>query len=71
MTTIQNRPKKSVQLTKAQFKKLEKWVKEQPTKIDAAELLGTERHTLDRVLIKKSCSPQTLEKITAIIHEKQ
>ncbi|MHA4807176.1 hypothetical protein ACX0G9_03675 [Flavitalea flava] len=64
MTAITtDRIRKSVSLNSEEYRDLVKWVKAKPTKIDAAIDLGITRQTLDRILIVKSGSPATMEKI--------
>lgn len=68
MTT--ERVRKSEKFTKEEYSALVKWVNSQLTKIDAGELLGISRQTLDRVLITKSGSPDTVNKIRGVINQK-
>ncbi len=68
MTAITtDRIRKSESLTAEEYKKLDKWVKTQPTKVDAAIIIGITRPTLDRILIVKSGSPETIEKIKKVL----
>lgn len=68
MTTATiTRERKSEKLTTDEYKALARWVKDQPTKIDAALVIGISREVLDRVLIVKSGSPVTIEKIRKVL----
>lgn len=62
-----DRIRKSQSLTADEYKALVKWVNSQPTKVDAAILLGVTRPTLDRILIVKSCSPDSIKKIREVL----
>lgn len=62
-----DRTRKSVKLTKEEYAAFSKWVKEQPTKLDAVAALGIARFTLDRILQVKSVSPDTHCKIKKVL----
>ncbi len=68
MTTMAfSRKRKSEALSPGDFKALRIWVNNQPTIIDAALVIGISREVLSRVLIVKSGSPATIEKIRAVL----
>jgi len=68
MTEIaSDRIRKSVQLGTDEYKALAKWVKAQPTKIDAAFIIGISRQALDNILIKRSGSQESVEKIKKVL----
>lgn len=68
MTEITNdRIRKSVKLTPDEVKGLDKWVKAQPTKIDAALAIGISRQALDIILLKKSGSHESVDKIKKVL----
>lgn len=67
MTTETTRARKSERLTSEEYKALVKWVNAQPTQIDAAETVGISREVLGRVLIVKSGSPVTIERIRKVL----
>lgn len=60
---INTRTRKSVELNTNEMRAFKKWIKAQPSKIEASEILGINRNTLDRILVLKSCSGETKEKI--------
>jgi len=65
--TTTDRIRKSVKLTPEQFKAFAKWVANQPTKIDAAITIGISRTALDRILIVKSGSQESIDKILKVL----
>lgn len=68
MTAITtDRIRKSVKLTADEFRDLSKWVKAQATKIDASLILGITRQALDRILIVKSGSQDSVDKIKKVL----
>jgi DNA-binding MarR family transcriptional regulator len=62
-----DRIRKSVKLTPEEGRALAKWVRAQATKIDAALLIGITRQALDTILIKKSGSQESIEKIKKVL----
>lgn len=66
-TLTTDRPRKSVKLSKEEYAAFSKWVKDQPTKLDAVAGLGIARFTLDRILQVKSVSPDTYDKIKKVL----
>lgn len=64
-----DRIRKSERLTTDEFKALVKWVRAQPTKVDAAILLDITRPTLDRILIVRSASLETINKVRKVLRE--
>lgn len=69
MTTETARIRKSEKLTVLEYKALVKWVNAQPTQVDAAETIGISREVLGRVLIVKSGSPATIEKVRQALRQ--
>jgi len=65
--TATDRVRKSVQLTTEEYRALVKWVRAQATKIDAALRIGISRQALDNILIKKSGSQESVEKIRKVL----
>jgi len=63
------RERKSEKLSADEYKALTRWVKDQPTQIDAAEIIGISREVLGRVLIVKSGSPVTIGKIRQVLRQ--
>ncbi len=61
------RIRKSVKLTPAEMKAFKKWVKDQPTRLDAKEELGVSYPTLDRILLTGGGHQTTVEKIRKVI----
>jgi DNA-directed RNA polymerase subunit N (RpoN/RPB10) len=61
------RIRRSVKLTKKQHSDFIKWVKNQDTKSDAAEKLGTTRQCLHRILLAGSGSQDSILKIIETI----
>jgi hypothetical protein len=62
-----DRARKSVKLTPEQYKAFAKWVSNQPTKVDAAIIIGISRTALDRILIVKSGSQESVDKILKVL----
>lgn len=62
-----DRIRKSESLTADEHRALVKWVNNQPTKVDAAIILDVTRPTLDRILIVKSGSPDSIKKVRAVL----
>jgi hypothetical protein len=62
-----DRPRKSEKMTKEDFEALKKWVDKQPTKVDAAILLGLSRVSLDRILLAGTAKTETIQKIKSVI----
>lgn len=71
MTATKKRVRKSAPLNKEERKAFKKWVKNQPTKIDASEALNVTRITLDRILELGRCSGLNIDKIKSLINGKQ
>lgn len=70
MTAIQlDRVRKSTKLSVEQYRLFVKWVNNQPTKVDAAIVIGITRPTLDRILIVKSGSPVNIAKVLKVLPE--
>lgn len=68
MINIQTeRKRKSERLSKEEHKALLRFVKSHQTIVDAAELITIHRNVLDLVLIKGTGSPETIQKIKAVI----
>lgn len=65
--TTTDRARKSESLTKEEQKLFKTWVEKQETKIDAAEILGITRATLDKILATGSGRPDTITKIRSVI----
>lgn len=66
-TMVSDRIRKSEKLTTEEYRALVKWVNAQPTKVDAAFIIGISREVLDRVLVVRSGSPATIEKVRAVL----
>ncbi len=64
---INTQTRKSVEINKDEMQAFKKWLKAQPSKVEAAEMLGVNRNTLDRILLLKSCSVDTKAKIDSTI----
>lgn len=64
---INTQTRKSVEINKDEMQTFKKWLKAQPSKVEAAEMLGVNRNTLDRILLLKSCSVDTKAKIDSTI----
>lgn len=62
-----DRVRKSVKLTIEECRNLDKWVKAQPTKIDAALIIGISRQALDTIQLKKSGSQESIDKIRKVL----
>lgn len=60
---INTQTRKSVQINRDEMQAFKKWIKAQPSKLEASEILGINRNTLDRILVLKSCSADTKAKI--------
>ena len=71
MTINTERVRKSEVLKKTEHAKLIKWVAAHHTKTDAAEAMGLNRMTLDRVLYKGSGAPETLRIVRSAIHPRK
>lgn len=65
------RKRKSVALTTDEYAALKKYAKGFRTGVECAESIGIDRNVLDRVLLVKSGSPETIEKIKARILESE
>lgn len=61
------RKRKSEKLSKDEHKALLRFVKSQPTIVDAAEQITIHRNVLDLVMIKGSGSPETIQKVRSVI----
>lgn len=64
---INTRTRKSVELNQEEMKAFKKWLKNQPSKFEAAEILGVNRNTLDRILLLNSCSAETKVKLDSVV----
>lgn len=64
-----DRTRKSVKLTPDQYRSFFKWVSAQPTKVDAAIVIGISRTALDRILIVKSGSQESIDKIAKVLRQ--
>ena len=68
MTTVPtDRIRRSVKLTTEEYRALVKWMDNQPTKFDAALVLGVTRPTLDRILNSRKGSHDSIEKIKKLL----
>ena len=67
MNTTITRKKKKEAIPTAEFKAFSKWVSQQMTKTDAAAEVGVTFVTLDKVLTKRTASPETIAKIRKVI----
>lgn len=67
--TTTDRIRKSVKLTSEEYRAFVKWVANQPTKIDAAIVIGISRTALDRILIVKSGSNDSVIKIREVLRQ--
>ena len=63
------RTPKSEAMTPKERKAFEKWVSDQPTKIDAAEKLEVSRGALDDLLHRGTGKPENIAKIKVIISQ--
>lgn len=68
MSLTIDRVRKSVKLSPLEFKAFKKYVNGKETKVDASIEIDITRPTLDRVLLSGSGSPETIEKIKAVIN---
>jgi len=68
-TQIEQRRRKSEQLTKDEYKAFLKALRTFPTKIDAAAYFDITRQVLEMVAIKGSGSPETITKVRGKINE--
>lgn len=68
-TTISGRIRKSEKLSPEDFRQLVRWVNSQPTKTDAAEIIGISRPVLDRLMLVKSSSPETIGKVLKVLRK--
>lgn len=59
--------RKSLMLTEKQSEKLKQFIKKHAALIDASAALGIERYKLERLLWKGSASPETVNKVIAVI----
>lgn len=65
------RVRKSLEMTKTERSALAKWVKAQPTKIDAAQTLGISRPSLDRILMAGRGRQDVIEKVIGVVVESE
>ena len=66
-STTTDRNRRSIKLTSDELKELNKFIKRQPTKFDAALIIGITRPTLDRILVFKSCYQDSYDKILKVL----
>lgn len=66
VTTIPGR-RKSVKLEKTEWSALKQYRKKFDTEVECALSIGVDRLVLNRVLLKGSGSPETIEKIRVVI----
>lgn len=64
---INTRTRKSVELSQEEMKAFRKWLKSQPSKFEAAEVLGVNRNTIDRMILLNSCSAETKSKLDSVV----
>lgn len=64
---INTQTRKSVELSQDEMNAFKKWLKAQPSKFEAAETLGVNRNTLDRIILLKSCSAETKVKLDSVV----
>jgi hypothetical protein len=64
-----DRPRKSVKVDKEDYAAFSRFVKDQPSKGDAAINMGVSRFTIDRILKFKTAHPDTLEKIRRVCRQ--
>lgn len=64
-----DRIRKSVRLSPDEFRELRRYVRAQPTKIDAAQNIGITRQALARILNAKSGSQDSYEKILKVLRQ--
>lgn len=68
MEAVANKPKRrSVALTYHEKVRLTTYLKTFSTIVECAEVIGIHRNVLDRVILTGSGSPETIEKIRAVI----
>lgn len=61
--------RRSVRLTPDELSSLKRLLKQYPSQQEVADIIGISREVLGRVLLVKSGSSETIEKIRATLHE--
>lgn len=69
METTKNRIRRSEALTPEEHERFKEYVGSFPTKVDAMEALETTWPTLDRIILKGSGRPASIEKIRKAINQ--